>query len=233
MQRFFLPIALGSDAAVDDADFVHQVSRVLRAKPGDRVVLFNGDGLDWTYAIGAITSRDVTLSPVSSARAAADPAKKIVLWQALPNKHEKLEYLVQKGVECGISEFRIWRADRSQDLFFNDKKLERLNAIAREALEQCGGNSPAKVAFEKSAPAAPKGAYFCHTAADGAVSLAQARAASAKASSVTLLVGPEGGFSPEEVAAFRASGARPVHFGARVLRTETAGPAAAFAWLNG
>ncbi len=233
MQRFFLPIALGSDAAVDDADFVHQVARVLRAKSGDQVVLFNGDGKDWTYAIGAVTSRDVKLTPVSCARNAADPAQKIVLWQALPNKHEKLEYLVQKGVECGISEFHIWRADRSQDLFFNDKKLERLQAIAREALEQCGGNSPAQVSFEKSAPANLKGAFFCHTAGDGAVSLPEARKASAKAASVTLLVGPEGGFSPEEVSAFRAAGARPVHFGPRVLRTETAGPAAAFAWLNG
>ena len=232
MQRFFLNIPLGSAVTVTDPDFVHQVSRVLRAKPGDEVVLFDGDGDDWTYRIAAVAAREARLDPVGKTRNAADPAQTLTLWQALPNKHEKLEYLVQKGVECGISAFHIWRADRSQDLFWNDKKMERLDAIAREALEQCGGNRRADVTMEKGLPADLAGAFFLHTAGDGALTLPRARAASA-GKPVTLLVGPEGGFSPRETSALRAAGALPVHCGARILRTETAGPAAAFAWLNG
>ena len=65
--------------------------------------------------------------------------KSITLCQALPNKYEKIEYILQKGVEIGIKKFVFFRSDRSQKLILSDGKKERFLLIAKEALEQCGG----------------------------------------------------------------------------------------------
>jgi 16S rRNA (uracil1498-N3)-methyltransferase len=62
----------------------------------------------------------------------------VSLYQALPNKYEKIEYILQKGVEVGISKFVFFRSDRSQKLLLSPAKIERFAAIAREAVEQCG-----------------------------------------------------------------------------------------------
>ena len=62
----------------------------------------------------------------------------ITLYQALPNKIEKIEYILQKGVEVGIGKFVFFRSDFSQKLSLSDTKKVRLIAIAREAVEQCG-----------------------------------------------------------------------------------------------
>ena len=57
----------------------------------------------------------------------------------MPNKYEKIEYILQKGVEIGITKFVFFRSDRSQKLLVTPAKIERFENIAREALEQCGG----------------------------------------------------------------------------------------------
>ena len=62
----------------------------------------------------------------------------ITLYQALPNKIEKIEYILQKGVEVGIGKFVFFRSDFSQKLVLSDTKKVRLRAIVREAVEQCG-----------------------------------------------------------------------------------------------
>ncbi len=234
MQRFLLAgAALGAPVTISDPDFVNQVGRVLRSRPGDAFVLFNGDGLDRPYRLVSAGKSSVALEPAGApVRNAADPDVRVEVWQALPNKHEKLEWLVEKGVEAGVSAFRIFRSARSQDLFMNDRKLERLNAIAKEALEQCGRNRPAEVSLEKAPPADLSGAYVLHTE-PGALDLPALRKAARGAGKCVLLVGPEGGFSPEEIAKFAAAGARTAHFGPRTLRTESAAPFAAFALLQG
>lgn len=66
-----------------------------------------------------------------------DPKTRITLYQAIPNRYEKLEYAIQKGVEVGISEFVFFPSDRSQKLAITPAKIERFTAIAREAVEQC------------------------------------------------------------------------------------------------
>jgi RsmE family RNA methyltransferase len=68
-----------------------------------------------------------------------EPQKRVSLYQALPNKYEKIEYILQKGVEIGIARFVFFRSDRSQKLLLSPNKIERFITIAREALEQCGG----------------------------------------------------------------------------------------------
>lgn len=81
-----------------------------------------------------------------------EPKKQISLYQALPNKYEKIEYIIQKGVEIGIHRFIFFRSDRSQKLILSTSKMERFISIAREALEQCGGLTMPEILFLEKMP---------------------------------------------------------------------------------
>lgn len=97
MQRFYFPtLTPTSSLTIREEGFVHQISRVLRSTPGDIIILFNGDGTDYTYAIEVITKRDITLSLTGSVQNTKDPKRTIRLYQALPNKHEKIEWIIEK-----------------------------------------------------------------------------------------------------------------------------------------
>lgn len=97
MQRFsFLHLPLGKDISVDEPSFVHQISRVLRSKIGEYIILFNGDGREYIYAIQSIAKKDIELSFVSDHEGVGDPEVSVRLYQALPNKYEKIEYILQK-----------------------------------------------------------------------------------------------------------------------------------------
>lgn len=97
MQRFFFPhIPLVPIQSIREDAFIHQISRVLRSVTGDRIILFNGDGREYLYEITSIAKKEVQLSLVESYQNTADPTKCIRLYQALPNKYEKIEYILQK-----------------------------------------------------------------------------------------------------------------------------------------
>ena len=88
------------------------------------------------YILKSISNKNIQCSLVSKEINTAAPKKQIRLYQALPNKYEKIEYILQKGVEIGIDEFVFFRSERSQKLIINERKIERFADIAREALEQ-------------------------------------------------------------------------------------------------
>ncbi len=100
MQRFSFPLlSLGKDLSMTDSSFVHQISHVLRAKIGESIILFNGDAYEYIYTIGAITKKDITLTFVEKHKNTHNPNISIRLYQAIPNKYEKIEYILQKGTE--------------------------------------------------------------------------------------------------------------------------------------
>lgn len=70
----------------------------------------------------------------------------------MPNKYEKIEYILQKGVEIGITRFVFFRSDRSQKLLITPAKIERFESIAREALEQCGGVVMPEIVWNEKIP---------------------------------------------------------------------------------
>lgn len=97
MQRFLFPdMILGGDVTISEHGFVHQVSHVLRSKIGDTIVLFCGDGYDHHYCIETITKKDIELIHIQSYSNESDPQVFIQLYQSLPNKYEKIEYILQK-----------------------------------------------------------------------------------------------------------------------------------------
>ena len=137
MQRIYLSSHPEKTFRSADAELHHQLGRVMRTRPGDRVLFF-GENFAAEYEITEITKRDIAF--VWKKDEMVIPASRnITLFQSIPNKLEKAEYIVQKGVEVGISRFVFFKAERSQVLPVLEKKLERLQVIAKEALEQSGG----------------------------------------------------------------------------------------------
>lgn len=97
MQRFFIPHPpLGKDIVIPEPSFFHQISRVLRSSIGDSIVLFNGDGREYVYTIRSIGKKEIGLVFASSYEGIRDSSVHIRLYQALPNKYEKIEYILQK-----------------------------------------------------------------------------------------------------------------------------------------
>lgn len=234
MQRFLFPHVPGPTFTTDDEALVHQLTRVLRSKPGDRVVLFSESG-GGEYEISSIEKKRLSFVRVREIKPSGEPKTKIALFQALPNKYEKLEYAIQKGVEVGISDFVFFPSERSQKLVITEGKIERFESIAREAVEQCYGFRMPTLKFEKAFPKFPEGAVsmFLHTDSDSTKSLSEFVVSLPKESRrLALFVGPEGGFSPAETEKALSGGAVPVKAGERILRTETAGPVMAFALLR-
>lgn len=234
MQRFLFSHVPGPSVTTDDESLIHQLTRVLRSKPGDRVVLFSENG-GGEYEISAIEKRRLSFVRVREIEASGDPRTKITLFQALPNKYEKIEYAVQKGVEVGVSDFVFFPSERSQKLAITESKIERFEAIAREAVEQCGGFRMPGLKFVKSWPTMPEGmpAVFLHTDSEKTDSLRRFVSLLPKAcDSIGVFVGPEGGFSDAEIDRAARMGASAVKAGNRILRTETAGPVIAFSLLQ-
>ena len=140
MQRFFCAFPLTVDMKMTDVALVHQISHVLRARVGEKIVLFSGDGVENIYEIVNIEKRTIALRGIGQAKNGNDPVLHIHLFQALPNKYEKIEYIIEKGVEVGIASFSFFRSEYSQRLSITPQKRTRFQSIAREALEQCGGS---------------------------------------------------------------------------------------------
>ena len=96
MQRFYFDTSLTKNLSITDKEFFHQISHVMRVRPGDEIVIFNGDGWDYTYAIREITKKEINLEQVGKVNVLTDSIIPIHLYQALPNKYEKIELILQK-----------------------------------------------------------------------------------------------------------------------------------------
>jgi 16S rRNA (uracil1498-N3)-methyltransferase len=96
MQRFFVSFPLSIDVKLTDMDMIHQFTRVLRIAPGEHVILFDGDMSETEYEIVSIEKKSISLKGVARTFPQREPQKCITLYQALPNKVEKIEYILQK-----------------------------------------------------------------------------------------------------------------------------------------
>ncbi len=236
MQRFFSTVScldLLAISAKNQPELYHQMTRVLRMQILDHCAFFEEGGDDGVYEITGIDKHSVTLDRISTIAGPALDFPRITLFQSLPNKLEKLEFILQKGVETGISEFVFFHAERSQKLAMLEKKKGRLEQIVVEAVEQSGGNRVPKITFLESLDEALQ--YLTNIGEDTKILVAHTdglgtklRDVKADVRNIWLFVGPEGGFAPGEVAVFWKCGATFLDLGNRILRTETAGMVMAF-----
>lgn len=234
MPRFFvLPGEIGEGEVLLTGENAHHISRSLRMAVGEAVTVCDGAGRDYLCRLTEFRSDCVRAEILSQEPSASEPPYLIRVYQGLP-KGDKLDEVIQKTVECGAGEIIPFESSRCVARVGDGKKeperTARRNRIAHTAAGQCGrGRLPAVRATcpfsEAVRDAAGAGlALFCYegegTQPLGEV-LAQARAAGVPAD-ISVMVGSEGGFSPEEAERARSAGMTPVGLGKRILRTETA-----------
>jgi len=210
-------------------------AKVLRLRPGDAVQLLDGENLHMGV-LETVSDSACTVNVLKRCESPEAPCK-AVLWQGLP-KADKLELIAQKATELGMWELwpvemirSIAKADKADK---SEKKRERLSRIALEAAKQSGRAHVPEIASTRSLNAAMKDAQSEHfdmilVAWEEEHALPLSKAVQAYVSDrgtpekVLIVIGPEGGITPEEKARLDEIGARSVTLGKRILRTETAG----------
>jgi len=221
LHRFFVPAAEATgDRFPVPPSIRRQVERVLRLRDGDHLVLLTGDRREVHCRL------DGGECVVEERRAAGgEPAHRLTVVQALL-KGDGLEEVIQRGTELGVAAFRLAVSDRCIARELSPRKLDRLRAIARESAEQ----SERGIVPEVSEPE-PLGTAL----AAGAVLLAErsdGRRLRDLAPPSTVIIGPEGGFSPAELEAAARAGVELAGLGPRILRSRTVAAAVAAAILS-
>jgi 16S rRNA (uracil1498-N3)-methyltransferase len=221
VHRFFVsPEQAAGDRFPIPPAIERQVRTVLRLRDGDRVVLLTGDGLEATCRLEA---GDCIVE--ERCASAGEPAHRLTVVQALL-KGDGLETVIQQGTEVGVAAFRLAVTERCVARELSPRKLERLRAIAREAAEQ---------SERGLVPAVDAPLPLADAIASGDVLLAERVDAPRLRDVVTpstIVIGPEGGFTPAEMADAANRGLTLVGLGPRILRSQTVAAAVAAAVLS-
>ncbi len=210
----------------------HHLSRVLRLREGDPVVLFNGRGGEFAGKLDGVHGAEAQVAGLVFSPVERESPLHLVLAQGI-SRGERMDYTLQKAVELGIAEIvPIWterttvRSDPGRD----EKRRAHWQGVAISACEQCGRNRVPVIhnhmnllEFFKFVAAGVR--LLLH--GEGTTRLRDiADAEMQQQGRIILLAGPEGGFTPNEVNAVTGAGFRAVRLGPRTLRTETAALAA-------
>jgi 16S rRNA (uracil1498-N3)-methyltransferase len=227
-QRLHVPDALGGGVSLRlGRAQSHYLTHVLRLAPGAQVLVFNGRDGEWLARVAAVDRKGVDLHVQDETRPQPVSSPDLHLYFA-PLKHARLDYMVQKAVEMGVSMLRPVLTRHTQVARVN---LERMQANVIEAAEQCGVLAVPEVASEIRLDALIGGwepgriPIFCDE--DAPVRDPLAALATAQGERLAVLIGPEGGFSPPERTAITAiPGCVTLSLGPRILRADTAAVAA-------
>jgi len=227
MPRFYCPPPLPTSGSFDlPPDAAHHASRVLRLREGDTVDIFDGIGNERRGVIAELGGKRVVVGELAVTDAGRESPLHVVLAQAMASS-EKMDWVVQKATELGVTEIQPLDTERSVARLSaerTEKRLEHWRQVAISACEQCGRNVLPKIHAPmdimtwlrqiKDAPETklillPQGAASLHAQPKPQVG-------------VILLIGAEGGFTAAESESALQCGYTAIRMGARVLRTETA-----------
>jgi 16S rRNA (uracil1498-N3)-methyltransferase len=227
--RMFTPYHLQPDMDCPlDADMVHYLRSVMRQGVGAQITLFDGHGGEYVADIVSLERDAARCHTVQFHDVCRELPLHVHIIQAA-NRSEKIEHVLQKGTELGAAAFTVCVSERMQlRLQGNklDKRLERWQKIIIEAAEQSGRTRIPTLQWLPritSLASNEQAAYYLHP--EGNHSLSEYRPAIAQHQAVTLAVGPEGGWSPRDIAELQQRDFEPLCFGPRIMRTETAAPA--------
>ena len=230
--RFFVsPASISGDRVTFDAAQAHQLRNVLRLRPGAQVIVLDDSGTEYEVELTAL-KRDAALGQVCARQPSrAEPRVSLTLYQS-PIKGDRFEWVLQKGTELGLSAVVPLICQRSivRDPLRLESKRPRWERIIREAAEQSHRARLPRLLPPLPFPDACRESaqetglrVLLHAGASGAGLAARLPP---NADRMALLIGPEGGFSPEEISLAQACGIQAVSLGPRILRAETAGIAA-------
>jgi 16S rRNA (uracil1498-N3)-methyltransferase len=244
LTRVYVDTALIPGSLVElPRDTASHLAKVLRARSGDELILFNGDGREFAGAIESVRGSRVSASVGDGRQVDRESPLAITLVQCVP-RGDRMDFIVQKATELGVarivpvlSQRSVVRLDKAQA----ESKATHWRAVAVSACEQCGRNrlptieaaQPLLNYLGESSPGTgprlvlePESATHARTTAQNLGGAPDVAIVDAE-----IAIGPEGGFASDELEAFRVAGFSQIGLGPRILRAETAA-IAAVVWLQ-
>lgn len=229
VSRIYYPYELSVDTQINlTDDATHHLANVLRAKPGQGIVLFNGDGNEYSAELLEVAKRKVVANVDSKLSLSIESPLDIHLGQGI-SRGDRMDWVLQKSVELGVSEITPLITERcgiklNQQRWL--KKHEQWQKLIISACEQCGRNVlptlyPPTMFADWTTLSTNQLRLTLHPRAQKAF-----RHISVPPAGARLLIGPEGGFSEQEIYQTEQNGFQTIQLGPRVLRTETAAIAA-------
>jgi len=229
MHRFFVDkSSFMDDEVLLSKKQVHQIRHVLRMNEGEHIIVLDNTGFEYEVELSTVGKDKTAGTIVEKRRSPGEPLSRLTLYQSLMSR-DKFEFVLQKCTEVGVSRFVPVVTERSvvRDTAVKESKLRRWRTIIMEAAEQSGRGLIPELRvpieyrqaiieteeYDMSLIGCTKRGKELH----GSLALVRADG------HVSLFIGPEGGFTDEEVESCLEEGAMPVTLGRRILRTETAG----------
>jgi 16S rRNA (uracil1498-N3)-methyltransferase len=215
--RFYIPRPL-KDPLTIEGDELHHLSKVMRIRPGETLEIVNGMGDLAIAEVAILDKKSARLKIVSHHH--GKPERPLILAQALTRS---LDWIIEKGTELGVTEFWLFPGERSEKKELSPTQLHRLETLTITALKQCGRLFLPKIQLKSPLDrwTAPQGSLFF-----GDVSPKAPILKGPFSSPVVFFIGPEKGFSPEEIDILLKFKARGISLHENILRAETAALAA-------
>ncbi|MEV8469402.1 MULTISPECIES: 16S rRNA (uracil(1498)-N(3))-methyltransferase [unclassified Ralstonia] len=232
LPRFFVDTPLAPNTTVTLPEAVTRHIHVLRLAAGDDVCLFDGSGHEFRARLDAINKRDATASLADATQPDTEARYAITLAQGIAGG-DKMDWLIEKAVELGINAVAPLQTERGVVRLSGEraaKRVQHWQALVQAACEQCGRArvpvvAPVATLREWLAAAKSTDTPRVLLSPRGTQSLTQWAVQSRthiEGNGIVLLIGPEGGLSPDEEALAEAAGFLPLTLGRRILRTESA-----------
>ena len=234
MPKFFVTQdKITENQIIIDTEDVAHISRVLRLGIGDHVTVCDSQGTDYEAEIAEMEQKQIVCSITEKRASESEPNIKVTLFQGLP-KASKMEYIIQKTTELGISEIVpvklsrcVVKIDNKKD---ERKKLDRWQKISEAAAKQSGRGIVPQISEIMTLDEVIKRSkefdlFFVPYECEEQKTLKEVLLSKPDIKSVGFVIGPEGGFDPAETEKLHESGIDTVTLGKRILRTETAGEA--------
>lgn len=229
MQRFYFE-NIKDYFFIEDKNFINQVLKVLRSQLWDKFIFFDGKKYtDFVFEISEIQKNKIFFKKLEEIDKNSEIDFEINLFSSIPNKLEKIEFIAQKWTEVWVSNFYFFKSQRSQKIFLNENKIDRIKKIIQEAAEQSNRNKIPnfqiieKIDFEKLKK---EKNIFLHTKDENSLKLKEIKAKSWE--KINIFIGPEWWFSDEEIEIFQKNNFQKIFLWNRILRTETVGFTVAF-----
>lgn len=207
---------------ISGEDYTH-ITRVMRLGPGDTVTVFDGEAFEYEGRIKSISSERLTMEVKNARRAETESSFEVNLFQAVL-KGGRMDEVIREATQLGVS--RVYPVISQRTVVRTTSKIARWNKIALESTKQCGRTTPPVVAepagFEESLDIRAESEIRLILYENQKKLFRDCEIPESPARTANLFVGPEGGFSEEEIPLAEKNGYAPVGLGKRILRAETA-----------
>lgn len=209
-----------------EGDEFHHLTNVMRSKIGERICLFNGNGIFYFGNVKTIAKKFAEIEITDKQNSENEPKIKLSVYQALA-KGDKLSLIMQKITEIGASELCLFES-KFCDVKTNTHKQERMDSVAISAAKQCGRATITQTKGIYSIKEVAEqikefDAFFvAYENINGNTLVGELLSKSSNINNIAIMIGAEGGFSDDEIKLLEDSGAKIVSLGNRILRTETA-----------